>query len=80
MIKIIVKKNKESYIFVVVKKHKIQELIGVLTNNELTIDVFKLRHYIKLGCSFSKTAFNLIYKNLIKKKEIKQVIKYDTKN
>lgn len=63
---ITVKKNQQLKI-VLIEKHKIKDIIGYQKDNkEFQIDIKKLIKHIKGGVEFSNTAFNLIYKILVK--------------
>jgi len=68
--KIILTKIKNKTVIVLVQKHKIKDIIGVLKMNDVVIDFIKLQKYTSNGCSFSKTAFNVIYKELSKTQSI----------
>lgn len=67
MFNIIVKKKKKVYIFLIVKKHKIIDFLGFKVDNKINLDLLKIQKYINNGCFFSKTAYDLIYKNVINK-------------
>lgn len=68
--KIILTKIKKNPVIILVHKHKLKEIIGVIKDNKITIDFIKMHKYVKIGCSFSKTAFDIIYKEISKTQEI----------
>lgn len=68
MQKIILKKEKQITKIILVEKHKIKDIIAFQYNDKkIIIDLNKLTKYLQTGVYISKTAFNLIYKELLKK-------------
>ena len=68
MQKIILKKEKRIKKIILVEKHKIKDIIAFQYNDKkIIIDLNKLTKYLQTGVYISKTAFNLIYKELLKK-------------
>jgi len=60
--KIIIKKNKNNKILVLVKKHKIKDLIGFFSLTKNILDLKYLTNKSSNGVKFSNSSKNLIYK------------------
>ncbi len=65
MVKIVLRKKEKKKLIVLTNKHKIKEIIGIIDNDNLFMNINKLKYYIKSGYSFSKSSLDLIYKKLI---------------
>lgn len=65
ILKIILKKNKKkNNSIIVTRKHKIFDIIGIIKNNNLFINLIKLKYYLFIGSNISFTLKNLLYKKL----------------
>lgn len=68
--KIILTKINKKPVVALVQKHKIKDIIAVIKLDNIIIDFIKLHKYVKNGCSFSRTAFDIIYKKLAKNQNV----------
>lgn len=66
MQKIILKKDRNKIKIVLVKKHKVKDILGIQNSkSEILFDIKKFINYVNNGIYISKNAFDFIYKILV---------------